>query len=311
VYLRLSVTDRCNLRCTYCMPAQGVQPADLGTVLSFEETVTVVRTIDEVAPLHKVRVTGGEPLVRKGLTELVAHLAEALPAAELCLTSNGVLLERFARDLAAAGLARVNVSLDSLQPERFARLTRGGELAPVLTGIRAARAAGLGPVRFNCVVQRGFNHDEVVSMTRFALDEGLQPRFLERMAIGEARDAAPAQFVSSAEILAWLGEAFAVQPRERAGTAAWYDVSDGATTTRVGLISPVSEPFCHHCDRLRLDARGRLWPCLMSADRIELRPLVRGPDARRSLRAAVAEALSHKTGQAGVGRDEPMSAIGG
>ncbi len=311
VYLRLSVTDRCNLRCTYCMPPQGVVPSDLGAVLSFEETLIIVRAIDAVAPLARIRLTGGEPLVRKGVLDLVELLHEALPRAELCLTTNGVLLARFADALRAAGLARVNVSLDTLDPDRFRQLTRGGDLAPVLDGIRAARDAGLTPVRVNTVVQQGFNHDEIEALARFALAEGVQLRFLERMAIGEARRRDNDRYLPSAEVLQRLRDAFQVQPGATEGTATWYELSAGRATTALGLISPVSHPFCGRCDRLRLDARGRLWPCLMSGDRTELRPLVRGPDARRALTAAVTETLACKAAGQGDGRDEPMSAIGG
>ena len=311
LYLRLSVTDRCNLRCTYCMPSQGVELLRPGELLTFEEIRAVARAIDSVIPLTKIRITGGEPLVRRGITSLVSMLHEGLPAARLCMTTNGIRLSRFSRGLREAGLERVNVSLDTLDPDRYRRVTRGGELARAIRGIRTARTAGLRPVRLNCVVQRGFNDDEVPALTQFALQEGLELRFLELMAIGEARAGASQRCLPSAEVLERISARFEVFHLGEEGTARRYEVRDGPRSIQLGLLSPVSEPFCSRCDRLRLDAKGRLWPCLLSMDRLDLAPLVRGPMRPGEIERTVRAALRHKSIVATSTREDPMSAIGG
>ena len=308
-YLRLSVTDRCNLRCTYCMPAQGIGATPDAAILSFEQIIEAVDALNAARPLRKIRLTGGEPLVRKGVVALVAMLAQALPDTEICLTTNGLLLPRHAAGLAEAGLARVNVSLDTLDPDRYRTITRGGDVVEAIRGIRAAVNVGLIPVRVNCVTQRGFNDDEFESLVAFALHEGIELRFLEMMDIGEARRHTQARFISSGELLQRLSGPFDLSWDQAEGTAVTFVASGGGKQTRVGFISPVSEPFCQRCDRLRLDSHGRLFTCLMSEDSVDLTPLLDSSPA--ALAEVIHNAVDGHIPKKGKGRRDPMSAIGG
>jgi GTP 3',8-cyclase len=310
LYLRLSVTDRCNLRCRYCMPADGVEPAPEGSILAFEEIRTIVNALHAVMPLRKLRVTGGEPLVRRDLPELVSTLSADLPSTRLCMTTNGALLDRNAEVLRGAGLSRVNVSLDTLDPQRYRELTRGGSLHRALQGIEAAQAAGLKPVKVNCVVQRGFNDDEVVDLVDFGLRTGVMIRFLELMPVGESRTLAEDRFVQAAEILERLSSRFQMRRLRDDGTATLYEAQRGSLSTQVGLITPVSSPFCGRCDRVRIDARGQLFACLHSADPVQLGPALRGSQPVMGLDRLLREALVHKIRNP-AHRSGPMSAIGG
>ncbi len=310
-YLRLSVTDRCNLRCFYCMPDEGIRPSPRDQILSFEDTLQLVRALDRETALTKIRLTGGEPLVRKGVVEFVGMLARAFPAAELCMTTNGLLLERHARDLAEAGLRRINVSLDTLVPQRFRELTRGGELGKVLAGIRAARAVGLAPIRINRVALEGLNDDEILPFVHFALDEEVEVRFLELMDIGEARGLSHQFFLSGESILRPIAEQYSVRELHPEGTAVPYEVSDGERTARIGLINPVSNPFCSRCNRLRLDTRGQLFSCLHSEHSVDLASCLRSTDPRDRLRRTIREAVCAKAPPRGANRISPMSSIGG
>ncbi len=307
-YLRLSVTDRCNLRCTYCMPSEGIGARPDAAVLSFEQILAIVGALHARTPLRKIRLTGGEPLVRKGVVALVAMLAQALPDTEICLTTNGLLLQRHAGALADAGLQRVNVSLDSLVPERYRAITRNGDMTQAIAGIRAAVRAGLNPVRINCVTQRHFNDDEAESMVAFALLEGLELRFLEMMAIGEARQHTSQRYVSNGELLQRLSRRFDLQWEEAEGTSSTFALSSGGRSTRVGFISPVSDPFCSRCDRLRLDSHGRLYTCLMTDQYVDLAQTLQ--DHPDELARVIDDALCTKAPRSS-GRHDSMSSIGG
>ena len=311
VSLRLSITDRCNLRCDYCMPAEGVPHLEHREVLRYEEALAVARALSEVRPLRKVRVTGGEPLVRRGVVQFIALLASALPGVELCLTTNGALLAPVAGALKDAGLRRVNVSLDSLDPDRYRALTRGGELAEVLGGIRAAVRAGLAPVKVNGVLLKGVNDDEGEAFVRFATDEGVEVRFLELMSIGSAARVAERRFVSGGVMLQRLSERFDVTPLGPEGTAEVYRMRRNGHEARVGFIRSVTEPFCGRCDRMRLDARGRLFPCLWSDGFVDAGRLLRSGASADALREAVREAVLSKVPRNGSSCVERMSAIGG
>lgn len=275
-YLRVSVTDRCNLRCVYCMPPEGVQPCRHEDILRYEEIETVVRAAARLG-IHKVRLTGGEPLVRLGLVELVRMLARVPGIDDLSMTTNGTLLARYADALAQAGLKRVNISLDTLKPERFAQITRMGHLQDTLRGIEAAQKAGLKPVKINTVILRGLNDDEIVDLARKTITDGWHVRFIEWMPVGAT--ALSAQGVPADEIRATIEQALGplhpTPAQDGAGPAKYYRLP-GATGT-VGLITPVSEHFCSQCNRLRLTADGQLRPCLLSDIEIDLRtPLRQG-----------------------------------
>jgi cyclic pyranopterin phosphate synthase len=330
IALRLSVTDRCPMRCLYCLPPEGVPLVAHADVLRFEEMAALVRVLRRHWGLAKVHLTGGEPLIRRGIADLVARLAAERPA-DLALTTCGVRLASLAADLRRAGLWRVNVSLDSLDPETYRTLTRGGDLAETLDGIAAARRAGLEPVKLNMVVLRGVNDGEVVRVARWGLARGCPVRFLEVMPIHVAAARHGEWFVPSAEVRGRLAAAFDLVPlASRPGASAReYRARDASGLAgRIGFISPCSEPFCAGCRRLRLTATGRLLGCLARADATDVRPFLKqlaagdshGAEGEAPLVAAVEEALRRKRfapGAAGPQAPRPfadqcsMAGIGG
>lgn len=316
-YLRVSVTDRCNLRCVYCMPPEGVPWREHAEILTFEEIALVVRVAAELG-IRKVRLTGGEPLVRRGIVQLVGYLAEIPGIEDLSMTTNGLLLASMARDLAAAGLQRVNVSLDSLDPERFARLTRGGALENVLAGIDAAVNAGLQPLKINTVVIRGWNDDEVLQFAEKARRDGWHVRFIEFMPVGRGGMWSPAAFVPAAEIRArieaTLGPLLPEDSPRGAGPARYYRFPEGMGT--IGLISAVSEHFCSGCNRLRLSADGRLRPCLLCDEEIDLRSVLRNGAGADEIRERLLVAIrnkprGHRLDEQSFPQGRAMSEIGG
>jgi len=278
-YLRISVTDRCNLRCIYCMPPEGVPWRPHEDILRFEEIEKIVRVAVELG-ISKVRLTGGEPLVRLGITDLVSDLARIPGVDDLAMTTNGTLLSRYAAPLAEAGLRRVNISLDTLRPERFRHITRLGRLEDVLDGMEAARRAGLEPIKINTVAIRGVNDDEVVDFARRTMQRGWNVRFIEVMPVGGGNlvdDRWEERVVTSAEIREKIEVAVgALEPAKiRAGNGpANYFRLPGARGT-LGFITPVSEHFCYRCNRLRLTADGQLRLCLLSDQEIDLRTSLR------------------------------------
>jgi len=281
-YLRISVTDRCNYRCRYCMPPEGVEFFAHQDILRYEELVRIARVAHGLG-LRRVRITGGEPLVRRDLVKFIAALRRELPGLEdLALTTNGALLAPLARDLKTAGLDRVNISLDTLDPTKFRRLTRLGNLDDVLRGVEAAVREGLTPVKLNAVLMRGINDDleAVTALLRFAREHGATLRFIELMPIGAAETGSQQDyFVPASELIARLQAAGLIREREPfsgqgGGPAVYYRLPEGG---RLGFITALSDGFCDACTRLRLSAEGRLYPCLAAPDFIDLRgPLRRG-----------------------------------
>jgi len=313
-YLRISVTDRCNLRCIYCMPAGGISTLLAhDDILTYEEISVVAQAAAELG-IVKLRLTGGEPLVRKGLPELVAMLAAIEGIDDISLTTNGVLLENYADELKEAGLHRVNVSLDSLCGDTFHRITRVGELDRVLRGIEAARGAGLNPVKTNTVVIRGINDDEVLDFARLTIEGDWHVRFIEYMPFtidGGGEDL----LVPVEEIrrrIETLGELESSLPS--GGGPAKYFRLPGASGT-IGFISPVSEHFCSVCNRLRLTADGKLRPCLSSDDEIDLLHPLRQGVTVGDIKLLIQKAVSRKPAghrlKAGVTCERLMAQIGG
>lgn len=274
-YLRLSVTDRCNLRCLYCMPDEGVESVGHSRILSYEEMERVVAAAVRLG-VRKIRVTGGEPLVRRGLVDFIRNLSQLPGAPEITLTTNGLLLAEYAGQLKEAGLSRVNVSLDTLQPKRFAQLTRRGGLEQVMAGLEAAREAGLFPIKVNMVPIRGVNDDEIVDFARLTLERRCDIRFIEFMPVRSDLGFSADQRVSEPEImtaLAQVGPLLSVDNTSMAGPARMYRYPQGKG--QIGIITAVSRHFCGGCNRLRLTADGRIRPCLMSDDEIDLLSLLR------------------------------------
>lgn len=290
-YLRLSVTDRCDFRCTYCM-GEDMQFLPRNQVLSLEELYAVADAFIALG-VRRIRITGGEPLVRKGLASLLERLGARRELEDLAVTTNGSQLAGRALELRAAGVRRLNVSLDSLRRERFAAFTRSDRLPQVLEGIEAARAAGFERIKLNCVVQKGRNDDEVCELTDFALARGLDISFIEEMPLGSVSSHSRAQTLcSSDEVRARLAERWALLPSpERSGGPSRYYRIDGHAS-RIGFISPHSHNFCGDCNRVRVTAEGKLVLCLGHEGALDLRRLLREyPGDGERLRAAVCEAL--------------------
>ena len=295
-YLRISITDRCNLRCIYCMPSEGVHQRDMSELLTFEEIETVVRAAAELG-ISKVRLTGGEPLVRLGVVDLVAMLSRIPGIDDLSMTTNGTLLADQAEALAQAGLNRVNISLDTLKPDRFEHITQRGRLDDVLAGIEAAKAAGLNPIKVNVVVMRGLNEDEVVDFARLTVDNGWHVRYIEMMPIGAGPAWSVESYVPISEIQKWITEAMGpMQPatmKQGNGPARYYRIANSTEGT-IGFISPITEHFCHECNRLRLTADGRLRPCLLANTELDLRAILRNDGTDESIREFLREAIRQK-----------------
>lgn len=312
--LRISITDRCNFRCTYCMPQEGMTWLDRADILTYEEIERIARVCVERFDFSSIRLTGGEPTVRADLPRLVGKLAAL--GVDVSMTTNASTLAGSAAALAAAGLRRVNISLDTLRPDRFTAITRRPALDRVLAGIDAALAAGLAPVKLNCVLERGVNDDEVLDLAAFGRERGVEVRFIEWMPLdGDGRWAGdrvvPATEVVSAISARWPLRAVArgAAPAER------FEYLDGAG--HVGVIGSVTEPFCGSCDRVRLTAEGMLRNCLFAVRETDLRALLRGGADDDALAAAVEAEVGRKWAGHAIGRVEfirpgrSMSQIGG
>jgi GTP 3',8-cyclase len=317
--LRVSVTDRCNLRCAYCMPAEGLDWLPRPELLTDEELVRVIRIGVQRLGITEVRFTGGEPLLRRGLAGIVARTAALRPRPEISLTTNGIGLDRLAAPLHAAGLDRVNVSLDTLRPETFRGLARRDRLPGVLAGLAAAAATGLAPVKVNAVLMRGLNDDEAVPLARFCLEHGYQLRFIEQMPLDAQHGWRREGMVTADEILADLSAAFSLTPDDpasRGSAPAEAFLVDGGPA-RIGVIGSVTRPFCGSCDRVRLTADGQVRNCLFATTESDLRgPMRDGASdadlAERWRRAVASKLPGHGINDPGFLQPaRPMSAIGG
>jgi len=274
-YLRISITDRCNLRCRYCMPEEGIKLIPHDDLLTFEEITRVVRVFSKLG-ISKVRLTGGEPLVRRGVDDLIHYLNRIPGIHDLSLTTNGVLLDSFAIPLFEAGLRRINISLDSLRPERFHHITRRDSFARVWSGIEKALELGFHPVKLNVVVIKGLNDDEIVDLARLTMEIPLHVRFIEYMPSGEGRAWKADEVLTIEQIrdeIARLGPLSKVPSEGNNGPATMYHWKDARG--QIGLISPVSRHFCERCNRLRLTSDGKLRLCLFSDEEIDLRGYLR------------------------------------
>lgn len=320
-YLRISVTDRCNLRCVYCMPEEGMSFEPDHRILTYEEITEIVKVLAPMG-VRKLRLTGGEPLVRKGLDRLIAMLA-AIPGIEdIALSTNGIYLASFAQALKAAGLTRVNISLDSLVPERFARITRGGDVAKVLRGLAASRLAGFDPIKLNVVLMKGINDDEVEPLLRMTQEQPIHIRFIEYMPIGHEGFGWKAGYMPLTHVLDTcerLGWHYAsCRDIQGNGPAESYKLEGAAGT--FGLIHPVSDHFCGSCNRLRLTADGNIKPCLYWSDEYNVRKHIGDAQAIEALflRALDAKPETHEMARALSGEQmshsptvRRMSQIGG
>jgi len=287
-YLRISVTDRCNLRCQYCMPEEGICKADHFDIVSIEEIEEMAKTFAKLG-VNKIRLTGGEPLVRKGIITLVEKIAKIDGINQVTMTTNGIYLKKYAKDLKEAGLDRVNISIDTFDEDKYSSITRGGKLKDVLEGIEEAKRVGLKPIKLNVVLIGGFNDNEIEKFVYLTKDEEIDVRFIELMPIGETADWAVHKFVSNEIVLDRVKELESVETDDLSSPATYYKLPDGKG--RVGLINPISCKFCKYCNRVRITSQGKLKLCLHSDEEIDLKgPLERGED----LETAIKEAIKHK-----------------
>ncbi len=293
-YLRISVTDRCNLRCVYCM-GENIKFLPRAQVLTLEELELIGRIFVELG-VTKIRLTGGEPLVRTNVLQLFQRLGQLDGLKELLLTTNGVLLDKLAKPLVAAGVKRVNISLDSLKQERFAKITRNGKLSEVLRGIDAALDAGFQGIKLNAVILKHRNHDEIIDLVNFAVTHGIDISFIEEMPIGEITDHQRAEaYYSSADIRRDIEVAFSLIPSTRStgGPARYFQVA--GTKSFVGFISPHSHNFCDTCNRVRLTTEGRLLLCLGQENSVDLKRVIRAhPGDTERLKQIIAQAMTFK-----------------
>ena len=316
--LRVSLTDRCNLRCTYCMPADGLPWLPRNELLTDDEISRLIRISVELLGIREVRFTGGEPLLRRGLADIVRRTKQLEPTPEVSLTTNALGLARTADTLAAAGLDRINVSLDTIRPEVFAQITRRDRLADVLAGIEAAARAGISPIKVNAVLLRGLNDRLAPELLRWCLDRGLELRIIEQMPLDAQHDWSREAMVTAEEILASLEEEFVLtpDPTRRGSAPAELFLVDGGPQ-KVGVIASVTRPFCGDCDRVRVTADGQVRNCLFAREESDLRTALR--DGTDDEELADRWRLAMLTKRPGHGIDDPtflqparsMSAIGG
>ena len=316
-YLRSSVTDRCNLRCIYCMPREGISPIGHDEILRYEEILRVARCAAEKG-ITKIRITGGEPLVRRGIIDCIADLGRIPGIADLSITTNGVLLEACAQALYRSGIRRINISLDTLHPEKYKTITRGGDINAVLAGISKAREAGFAPIKINVVAMRNVNDDEAVEFARLTMDRPVHIRFIEFMPVAGQTTWEEAQFISSEELqsrISALGPLIPLEADEKAGPAKMFQL-EGAQG-KLGFVTALSSHFCASCNRLRLTADGKLRACLFSDDETDLKPLLRGGCSDAELSSIIEQAIRskpqrHKIHEAAYKKcSRTMSAIGG
>lgn len=312
--LRISVTDRCNFRCTYCMPKEGMQWQPRDEILTFEEIVRLAAVFVDRFGFDSIRLTGGEPTMRAHLPGLVARLSGL--GVDLAMTTNGATLATSAAALADAGLRRINISLDSLRAERFRAMTNRDALHDVLAGIDAAVAAGLSPVKINVVAMAGVNDDELLDFARFGRDRGVEVRFIEFMPLDAQGEWTAGQVLTAADIVAAIGAEFPLEAGGREHDPAYlYRYVDGRGA--FGVIASVSEPFCGSCDRVRLTADGKLRNCLFSTSEVDLRAILRDGGSDDDVAGAIADCVASKAAGHGIGTPafirpgRSMSQIGG
>ncbi len=315
-YMRISITDRCNLRCIYCMPSEGIKPIKHKDVINYEEIIRIVRIAAGLG-VRKIRITGGEPLIRKNLAYLVSSINSIKGIEDISLTTNGVLLKEYAESLASAGLRRVNVSLDSLRSERYREITRGGDINSVWKGIHEAEKAGLLPIKINMVPIRGFNDDEIEDFARLTLKTAYNVRFIEFMPIGAKEIWNHEKYISTEEIKERVSKIAPLVPVRirKTGPARYFRFEDAPGV--VGFISPITHHFCNSCNRLRLTSDGKLRSCLFSETEIDLKSAMRCGASDEELERLLKLSIEIKPEGHSINHEKcfthlkPMSKIGG
>ena len=295
-YLRISVTDRCNLRCLYCMPKEGLSLIGHDDILRYEEILKVIRVAVKLG-ISKIRITGGEPLVRRGIVDFIARLKSISGLNDVSLTTNGIRLEDYAERLYQAGMTRINISLDSLNPKKYAEITRGGDLEAVLRGIDRVYRAGFSPIKINTVAIKGANDDEILDFARLTLDKPFQVRFIEMMALGRTAQNQNNLYLSNDVVMEKINRVYRLESvnglnSKMEGPARRYRITGG--TGEIGFISPVSHHFCHTCNRLRLTADGHLRACLLLDDEIDLKGSLRENCGDEALEILIKKTIAGK-----------------
>jgi len=320
-YLRISITDRCNLRCRYCIPKEGLSVLGHEDILKYEEILRIVNVAVKMG-VEKVRITGGEPLVRREVVDFIARLAAISGIKDISLTTNGILLESFAALLFQAGIKRINISLDSLNPEKYSFITRGGDLKAVLRGIDEVYRVGFHPIKINTVAIKGVNDDEILEFARLSIEKPFHIRFIELMPMGKAGDRYEGRYLSNDVIRERIDKVFSLEPlpgkiNNTDGPASIYRI--GGASGVIGFISPISNHFCHTCNRLRLTANGHLRACLLLDGEVNLREALRRECSDEELRDLIRSAVARKPMQHDMSHDEDhlrkcakeMSSLGG
>ena len=308
-YLRISVTDLCNLRCIYCMPKEGIPKIQHEDILSVEEIEEIVKVFVKLG-VNKIRLTGGEPLVRKGILDIVERIGKLEGIRDFAMTTNGLLLKEYAKDLRALGLKRVNISLDTLDDKKYSSITRIGSLQRVMKGIEAAKEVGLTPIKINTVLVGGFNDDEIEDLVRLTEKEEIDVRFIELMPIGEAIKLKADHFLSNEIVLQRVPSLIKIDGEDPSSPAVYYKLPNGKG--KVGLINPVSCKFCKNCNRVRLTSQGKLKLCLHSDVEIDLREaLRRGQAIEKIIMDAISKKPESHNLEDGVYVSKKMYQIGG
>jgi len=295
-YLRISITDRCNLRCSYCRPKEDFSLKGHQDILRYEEIIRVISIAVKMGFI-KIRVTGGEPLVRRGVIDFLASLKSVTGLQDISLTTNGILLDEFACDIFAAGVHRINISLDSLDKDKYSHITGGGNIDAVLRGIAKAEEAGFSPIKINTVAIKGFNDDEVLAFARLAIDKPFQVRFIELMPLGKAQSGQNSEYLPTSQVLEKISAKYTLEemPGKRFksdGPARIFKIKGGLG--EIGFINPVSNHFCSSCNRLRLTADGKLMSCLLQQEEIDLKTALRKNCTDAELENIISQAILSK-----------------
>lgn len=308
-YLRISLTDRCNLRCKYCMPESGIDKLAHDEMLTLEEIYEIIKSFVSLG-VDKIRFTGGEPLVRKGLVELISKVSKLDGVKDIAMTTNGILLKKYARGLKDAGLDRVNLSLDSLDPDKYREITRGGNIEDFFAGIEEAKRVGLTPIKINTVLIGGFNDSEIENLVNLTKDEKIDVRFIELMPIGQAASWAKEKFISNDAVLKTMKTLVPVEREDPSSPATYYKLPGGKG--RVGIINPISCKFCDNCNRVRLTSEGLLKLCLHSNKEIDFKKALRsGEDIETLILNSILKKEESHHLEDGEYIDKNMNQIGG
>jgi len=308
-YLRISVTDLCNLRCRYCMPKYGISKVSHEDILSVEEIENIAKAFVNLE-VNKIRITGGEPLLRRGILDIVERIGRLEGLKDFAITTNGVLLKKYAKELKRRGLKRVNISLDTLKEEKYKYITRIGNIKDVIEGIEIAKEVGLTPIRINTVLVGGFNDDEIEDLARITEKEEIDVRFIELMPIGEALNHESKEYISNKIVLDKLPELVEVERKDLSSPAIYYKLPNAKG--KIGLINPISCKFCKYCNRVRLTAQGKMKLCLHSDDEIDLRQALRnGEDIEKIIVDAIEKKPESHHLEEGMYISKKMYQIGG